>query len=279
MKVRVVWKSGSLLGSHREAGTEVPPRALVDVRSHILWGLEYGLIDLDRSVAMLKVAAAHGTTDIVATPRASLEYQFDSQIVAQILQKLRLRSDGLIGIYIGCDFHFGYSNVSDVLDYPHKYAINGLNYLPVDFTNTLIPPGTEKILRKFRDAGLIPIVGHPERNPILQDSRERLQEWISMGCVLQVTARSLAGYFGKVEQRCAWDLLREDMVFAIASDGRDLRHNPPRLDEAWRLVKKKLGAAIARRMLIENPSLIIQGRAPGRELVVPLAVDPTAEVR
>jgi len=278
MKVRVVWKSESLFRSRRKADTDAPPRALVDVRSHILWGLEYGLIDLDQSLAMLKVAADHGTTDIVATPRASLEYQFDPQVVAQILEKLRLRSDGLIGIYIGCDFHFGYSNVSDVLDNPSKYAINGLNYLPVDFTNTLIPPTTENILRKFRDEGLIPVIGHPERNPTLQDSMQRLKAWISMGCVLQVTARSLSGHFGKAEQCCAWALLREDMVYVVASDGRDLRHNPPRLDEAWRLIKKKLGEDIARRLLIENPSLIIQGRAPGRESTVPVALDPRAEV-
>ena len=278
MKVRVVWKPGGLFGNHREADTEAPPRALVDVRSHILWGLEYGLIDLDQSLAMLKVAAAHGTTDIVVTPRASLEYQFDPTIFAQILERLRSRSDGLIGIYIGCDFHFGYSRVSDVLDNPHKYAINGLNYLPVDFTNTLIPAETEKILGTFRDEGLIPIIGHPERNAILQDSRERLKAWISMGCVLQVSARSLSGHFGKIEQRCAWDLLREDMVFVIASDGRDLRQNPPRLDEAWRLIKNKLGEDIARRLLIENPSQIIQGRSQGRKAAVPVALDPKAEV-
>jgi len=258
--------------------SDTAPRALVDVRSHILWGVEYGLIDLDQSLAMLKVAAEHGTTDIVATPRASLEYQFDPQIFAQILKKLRTRSDGLIGIHIGCDFHMGYNNVSDVLCNPNMYAINGLNYLLVDFPNTLIPPATEEILGKFRKEGLIPIISHPERNPILQDSIERLKAWISMGCVLQVTARSLSGHFGKIEQRFAWDLLREGMVYVIASDARDLHHNSPRLDGAWRLVREKLGEDVARKLLIENPSMVIQGRAQGRKSAVTVALDPKPAV-
>jgi protein-tyrosine phosphatase len=278
MKVRVVWKSGGLLGRRQAADPDAPPRALVDVRSHILWGLEYGLIDLDQSLTMLKVAAVHGTTDIVATPRASLEYQFDPQIFAQILKKLRARSDGMINIHTGCDFHFGYTSVSDVLDNPHNYAINGLSYLLVDFANALIPSTTEDILGKFREEGLIPVISHPERNPILQDSIERLKEWISMGCVLQVTARSLSGHFGKIEQRFAWDLLQDGMVYVITSDARDLQQNPPRLDGAWRLIKKKLGEDVARKLLIDNPSMIIQGRMHGRKPAVTIALDPKAAV-
>ncbi len=278
MKVRVVWKSGSFLGRRQVADPDAPPRALVDVHSHILWGLEYGLINLDQSVAMLMVAAKYGTTDIVATPRASLEDQFDPEITAQILKKLRARTDGLIGIHMGCDFHMGYSNVSDVLADPRKYAINGLNYLLVDFANTLIPPPTEEILSQFTKEGLIPIICHPERNPILQDSIERLKAWISMGCVLQVTAQSLSGHFGKAEQRFAWELLRDGMVYVIASDARDLHHNPPRLDGAWRLVKKKLGEDAARKLFIDNPSMVIRGGAQGRKSAIAVALDPEVAV-
>jgi len=58
MKVRVVWKSGSLLG-----------RSPVD--EAVLGGFDDGPVDLDQSLAMLKQAAEHGTTEIVAIPRAT----------------------------------------------------------------------------------------------------------------------------------------------------------------------------------------------------------------
>jgi protein-tyrosine phosphatase len=254
MKVRVIWKSGT-----DEANA--PPQALIDIRSHLLWGLDDGPANIDRSLAMLQAAAAHGTTDIVAAPSASFEHVFDPELAAQRLEELRARSDGSIRIHSGCDFHFAYGNIRDALANPHKYAINGLNHLLIEFAGTSIPPATDEILGKFRKQGVIPVIAHPERNPILQCSIERLKHWIAMGCVLQVTARSLSGHFGKTEQSFAWDLLREGWVYVIASDARDLLHHPPRLDGAWRMLKQELGEDVAKKLLIDNPSLILQGRA------------------
>jgi len=269
MKVRIIWKSRSSAASHQSADNDAPPRGLVDACSHILWGLDYGLIDLDLTLSILNGAANHGTTDIVVTPRTSLQSQFDPETSAHILNEIRLRSDSSIRIHIGRDFLFGFSNISDVLSNPLKYTINGLTYLNVDFTNAPLTPAADDILFKFRKEGLIPIISHAEKILALDRSMERLKAWTSMGCVLQLSAQSLSGKVGKTEQRCAWDLLREDMVFAIASYGRDLRKNPPRLDGAWRLVKKKLGEDVARRLLIENPSMIIQGRTQGRKPAAP----------
>ena len=271
MKVRVVWKSGGLLGRSPVDEADAPPQALIDIRSHILWGLDDGPSSLDQSVAMLKLAAEHGTTDIVATPSASFERPFDPEMVAQRLAELRARMHGSIRIHAGCDFHFGYGNIRDALANPHKYAINGLNHLLVEFPDTVIPPATDEILGKFRRENLVPIIAHPERNPILQQSGERLKAWLSIGCVLQVTARSLSGHFGKIEQRCAWDLLHDGLVHVIASDARDVLHHPPRLDGAWRLLKQELGEDVAKRLLIDNPSVILRGRLERKAVSTPVA--------
>ena len=214
----------------------------------------------------------HGTADIVATPRARFENQLAPQILAQRLEQLRARCDGLIRIHSGCDFHFGYANIRDALANPRKYTINRLNHLLVEFADHSIPPGTEEALASFGKQGLVPIICHPERHPILQHSIERLKGWISRDCLVQVTARSLSGHFGNVEQRCAWNLLREGMVHIIASDARDMLHNPPRLDGAWRLVKRELGEDVAKRLLIDNPSVVIRGGTIGLKSAVPVAL-------
>jgi protein-tyrosine phosphatase len=242
-----------------DAEMEVPPQALIDTCAHILWGVDDGPSGIDQSIAMLKVAAEHGTTDIVAASRASFEYPFDPQVIAQRLDEIKARCDDSIRIHTGCALHFGLGNIRDALANPHKYAINGRNHLLVEFSDVVIPPATEDILDKFRAKGIVPVIGHPERNPILQRWPERLQAWITQGCVLQVTARSLSGHFGPIEQRCAWDLLGAGMVYAIASDAHDAFHRPPRLDAAWRRVKQELGELTAKKLLIDNPSAMIQG--------------------
>jgi protein-tyrosine phosphatase len=259
MKVRVIWKPGSARNRPGDAGWEPPPQALVDTCAHILWGVDDGPDSLDQSIAMLKVAAVHGTTDIVAASRASFEFPFDPQLIAQRVGEIRARCDGSIRIHTGCALHFGLGNIRDALADPYKYAINGRTHLLVEFSDVVIPPATEDILNKFRAKGIVPVIGHPERNPILQRWPERLQAWISMGCVLQVTARSLSGHFGPIEQRCAWGLLGAGMVHSIASDAHDALHRPPRLDAAWRRVKQELGELTAKKLLIDNPLAMIQG--------------------
>jgi tyrosine-protein phosphatase YwqE len=57
--------------------------------------------------------------------------------------------------------------------------------------------GAESILANFVDAGIVPIICQPERNPLLQRSHSRLQSWITMGCLLQVAAGSLAVASGR----------------------------------------------------------------------------------
>jgi protein-tyrosine phosphatase len=255
---------------------EVPPQALIDTCAHILWGVDDGPSGIDQSIAMLKVAAEHGTTDIVAASRASFEYPFDPQVIAQRVDEIRARCDGSIRIHTGCALHFGLGNIRDALANPHKYAINGRNHLLVEFSDVVIPPATEDILDKFRAKGIVPVIGHPERNPLLQRSPERLQAWITQGCVLQLTARSLSGHFGPIEQRCAWDLLGAGMVHAIASDAHDAFQRPPRLDAAWRRVKHELGELTAKKLLIDNPLAMIQSAEElGRKPLVSAAVDHT----
>ena len=43
---------------------------MVDIHSHVVWGVDDGSPSEDVSIAMLEAAAAAGTTDIVASPHA-----------------------------------------------------------------------------------------------------------------------------------------------------------------------------------------------------------------
>ena len=54
---------------------------MIDIHSHILWGVDDGASTLEESLDMLRVAADSGTTDIVATPHANSCWQFDPAIL------------------------------------------------------------------------------------------------------------------------------------------------------------------------------------------------------
>src|SRR5439155_25069260 len=105
----------SRFGRSRNAGRGDVHLNFVDVHSHILPGLDDGSRSLEESLEMLRLAAASGTTDIVASPHANHEFTFDPGMVAAKLQEWRSAADGLIRIHTGCDFHLSFDNSQDSL--------------------------------------------------------------------------------------------------------------------------------------------------------------------
>jgi len=232
---------------------------MIDIHSHIIWGLDDGAQDREDSIAMLRLAAETGTTDIVATPHCDRQFKFDAAVRDERIRELMDETGGVPRIHPGCDLRLSFDNIQVALQYPGRFTINGLRYLMVEFDDMLIPPTTEEIFRRFMEREICPVITHPERNPILQGSFERLQSWKQMGCLFQVTAQCLTDRFGKAAQEAAWELLRRGLVHVVASDGHDMEHRPPRLDLAGDILTREMGAEAAELLLVTNPSAILAG--------------------
>jgi len=106
---------------------------LVDIHSHILPGLDDGAQTLDETLAMLRLAAENGTTDIVATPHANSSYAYHSEVVEQLIAEVAAAAGDLIRLHRGCDFHLNFDNLSSALEYPQQYTINAGRYLMWNF--------------------------------------------------------------------------------------------------------------------------------------------------
>ncbi len=232
---------------------------MIDIHAHILPGLDDGPATLGESLAMLRIARETGTTDIVATPHASLEYRFDPPLVVRKAAELRSAAGDLPRIHTGCDLHLSFENIQDALANPALYTINQRGYLLVEFSDLAIVNRIEQVIARMREAGMTPVITHPERNWLLQQRLERLQEWVSLGCTLQVTAQSLSGRFGREAAMFARELLDRNLVHFIASDAHDPEDRTPRLDVAWRWVARRYGAERADALLIANPKAALSG--------------------
>src|SRR5713226_9366773 len=146
---------------------------------------------------MLRLAAESGTSDLVASPHSNHQFKFDPEIVAEKIEELRRAAGGIVRIHTGCDFHLSFDNIQDSLQHPRKYAINHKNYVLVEFSDLLIPKTTDEVFYQMQAAGMVPIITHPERNMLLQQRLDKLAQWIESGCLVQVTAQSFLGGFGK----------------------------------------------------------------------------------
>jgi protein-tyrosine phosphatase len=208
---------------------------------------------------MLKMAAESGTTAIVGTPHADLEYKFQPDLISQRAAEIQSAVGPVPRIYTGCDFHLTFDNIQDALSNPSKYTINHKNYLLVEFSDMLIFQNTGEIFAKMRQVGIVPIITHPERNQLLQQRLPMIQDWVANGALAQVTGQSLLGHFGQKAKQFSLDLLKAQLVHFIASDAHDTKHRPPLLREAYEWMQKNWGDTVAEALFVDNPRAVVEG--------------------
>jgi protein-tyrosine phosphatase len=233
---------------------------VIDLHSHILPGLDDGSESMEESLEMLRLAAAAGTTDIAATPHANDRYTFDPAVVERKLAELREAAGELPRLHYGCEMQLTVENIERAIRFPGAYTIAHRGYLLVELSNFQIPRDIAAIFGQLMSAGMRPVVVHPERNPLLQTGYGKLREWVDQGCVLQVTAPSFLGRFGRSAGASAAQLVKRGLVHLVASDGHRAQHRPAILEEARRHVEEASGAATAEQLFQENPRCILEGK-------------------
>jgi protein-tyrosine phosphatase len=238
---------------------------MIDVHYHLLYGVDDGPKELEASLALAEASIAEGVTHIVATPHASYRYDFDPAVNQAKLAELNQRLGGRVTLGLGCDFQLSRDNVSDALEHPAKYTINGGRYLLVEFPDVAIPPGTSEVLYEFTVRGIVPIITHPERNFTLAAKPEMLKPWIRSGCLVQITAASLAGEFDARAQSISHHLLKKQWVHLVASDAHNIVKRPPMMKPAYESLKKDYGVETADRLCLINPRAIFDDQPLPRQ--------------
>lgn len=206
---------------------------------------------------MLRLAAASGTTDIIATPHASPAYPFDETRVRDAFGQLCESADLPVRLHLGCEVHLNYGNFKNLLAHCFKYTLNRGRYLLLELPDSL---GAEPLTRAIRElvaAGLVPVIAHAERNRTLQQAFAVAHRWKELGCLLQITGESLLGGFGTTARRAAEQLIDSGWADIVASDAHNCTERSPDLRPAYHHVLKTYGGDIANRLFVGNPSLVL----------------------
>ena len=209
---------------------------MVDIHCHILPALDDGAKDLETSLEMCRMAADDGIEAIVCTAHANDRYPFDPDLVERKIREVATQSGGVPHLYPGCDFHFSYENLQSAL---------AADLMAQAFF-------------ELRSRGMPPIVTHPARNPWLLSAGRQLFDWVQAGALVQVTAGSLLGRFGKSAVHfCRW-LLESRMIHFVASDAHNTTHRPPLLRDAYNEVAGRFGHDLAELIFKQYPRAALE---------------------
>ena len=232
---------------------------MVDIHSHILYGIDDGAHTIEESLAMLELAAESGITDIVATPHSDLRFRFQPEVMAAQIAELQSHLGDRIRIHRGCDFHLHFDNIRTCLTDTARFTINGKRYLMVEFADQTIPKTIADVFEDMIARDITPVITHPERNKLLMGRIDDMAKWIRLGCLIQVTGASFLGRFGKNAEQGAGKLMARNIVHFVASDAHDTQHRPPDLREPYKHVVSEYGQEIATRLFQTNPAATLTG--------------------
>jgi protein-tyrosine phosphatase len=234
---------------------------MIDIHCHILPGVDDGSPSWEITAEMCRIAAEDGIRHVVGTPHANERFFYDRPRYEGMLDRLKNVGCG-IKFSLGCDFHFSFDNIEDAVLHPRRYTIGDSPYLLVEFSDFGSVPAMREGLFRLANCGLIPIITHPERNLILLERPEEALTLAKDGCLIQVTANSLTGYWGVRSQRMAELLLKKSAIHVIASDAHDPVKRPPLLSQAFDRICKLTNQDVAHALLVDNPGSIVAATIP-----------------
>jgi len=233
---------------------------LIDLHSHILPGIDDGAKDMAMALAMARIAVSEHTTHIACTPHF-MPGVYDNTVpdITAIISSLEnaLAEEGIdLKLVRGGDIHIA-PDISERLTAGSLPALGSSHYFLFEPPHHVLPPGILKLCEKIMKAGYTPVLTHPERLTWIEKNYEIICKLDEMGLVIQLTAGSITGTFGKRAKYWSERMLEEGRVDIIASDAHNTRSRPPGLIKAHDTIAKMLGDAPAKVIVHDNPQRIL----------------------
>ncbi len=123
----------------------------------------------------------------------------------------------------------------------------------------MIPQNMTDTFYEMKIAGTQPIITHPERNHTIQRTPSRMIDWLREGCLVQITASSLTGRFGRTAQAMAFNFFEKKLGPLY----RDRRAQPQLAsahhERGLQDHREKYGKETAERVCVTNPGAAFHG--------------------
>lgn len=234
----------------------------LDIHSHILPGIDDGSTGMDLTMQMLSQAYEEGVRYMVATPHYypghnNAGYEQIQQVFEEVKRQV-LPSFPDLTLLLGNEIYYK-DEVVELLNRNAIHTLNDSRYILVEFNVGMEYKKIVSAVRKLTMKGYYPILAHVERYAALYKRADLIDELIRMGAYIQINAETLLGGIFDGYRKYAMKLLQNGMVHFLGSDCHDTDARKPVMEQAVKILKKKLDNDVLEKVLVHNPKQFLKG--------------------
>jgi protein-tyrosine phosphatase len=236
----------------------VPLRAMIDLHSHILPGLDDGAPDLAAAIEIARSMAQDGVRVVAATPHVRDDYPTAPEQMERALRDVRT---AIAGAGVDLDVRPGGEIAIERLeslddDALRRFGLGGNpGLLLIEFPYYGWPLTLPLECARLRREGIVPVIAHPERNQAVQERPSDIATLVQSGAVIQLTAASIDLRLGRAAAACARTLLDLELAHLIASDA----HAPGVRQAGLSAAANAVGGALGEWLTNGVPAALLAG--------------------
>lgn len=236
---------------------------MIDMHSHILFGVDDGAKTLEDSLALIEEETKKGVKKIILTPH--LKKRKDNASIDAIHENYKVLNEAVfaekldVELYLGCEVYLDYNYYDTIWKEP-IITLADSDYVLIEFSMTDIPKNIPEICYEARLKGYILIIAHVERYDILYDNNKLIKNILNEGAHFQVNASAVINKEGRESHKFVSYLLKNELVSFVASDVHNNDSRGFYLDEAYKVVNKICSHNYAEKIFKENQENIIMNK-------------------
>jgi protein-tyrosine phosphatase len=224
---------------------------VIDLHSHLLPGVDDGSKSVEQSVGVLRTMRDAGVTTVCLTPHHTvgrlsrgIPSSHDAAYAALIA-----KAPKEIVLHRGVELMLDRPVPPGLQDFP-GLTLGGSRHILVEFISQVAVPAATNALSQIVQAGLIPVLAHPERYRAA--TPHAVAQWKAVGALMQVDATTLLTGRGRGQR--AREILAYGLADIIAADN----HGDSRLiGTGYRFLCEAGGSSQADLLARKNPEAIL----------------------
>lgn len=225
---------------------------MIDLHSHLLPGVDDGSRSAAQSAGVLRDMAKAGVTDVCLTPhlRAAEVAVGPPARHEKAFAELMAAAPQVPRLHRGAEV---------MLDRPlakergevRRVTLGGTRYILVEFPRMVAISAVTNALTRIKDAGLLPVVAHPERYSCCTPTS--VERWRELGALMQLDATTL--FRASARGVRVRELLEHGLGDIIAGDN----HGDSRsVATGFKFLVEQDGAQQADLLTVKNPGAILR---------------------